>query len=245
MPPPPPRTLLPLGLPIPTRPFHGRGESGVSAPWGICLPRTIPPRGVPIPKRPLHGQGDMGVSHTYYTPMGHRYTYAALSWPGALGCIRCLGAMYHAYHTAMQRNSALSAAKGLWLALPLPRKAYLFPHNLSMAWGTRVHLLLGAYVSPLPYRHGPFLAPLDPVGTRMRVWCVYVIEDMHPIGTSTPFMIQWVFMCPEISRFWNCDSFDRCCVMWGVVPWDRRDHHYAGVWRSPEHFAFTFTHRTL
>ena len=44
---------------------------------------------------------------------------------------------------------------------------------------------------------------------------------MHRTGTSTPCMIQWLFMCPEISRFRDCDCFDRCCVMWGEVPWDR------------------------
>ena len=154
-----PHTLLPLGLPIPTRPFHGRGDSGVSTPWGICLPYTIPPRGVPIPKRPWHGQRDLGVSHTYHTPMGYRYTEAALSWSGALGCIRCLGAVYHAYHTAMRRDSAVSAAKGLCLPLPHSNEAYLSPHNPSMAGGTGVHALLRAYYSTLPYSHGPFLAP--------------------------------------------------------------------------------------
>ena len=45
-------------------------------------------------------------------------------------------------------------------------------------------------------------------GTRMRVWCVRVIEDMLRTGTSTPCMIQWLSMCPEISRFRNWDCFD-------------------------------------
>ena len=128
-----PRTLLPLGLPIPTRPFHSRGDSGVSAPWGICLPRTIPPRGVPIPKRPWHGRGDLSVSHTHHTPMGHRYTYTALPSPGGPGCFRCLGAMYHAYHTAMRRDSSVCVAQGLCLPLPHSHEAYLSPHNPSMA----------------------------------------------------------------------------------------------------------------
>ena len=51
-----------LGAPIPTRPFHGRGDSAVSAAQGLCLTHTIPQLGVPIPTRPYHGRGDSDVS---------------------------------------------------------------------------------------------------------------------------------------------------------------------------------------
>ena len=46
-----PRTLLPLGLCIPTRPFHGRGHSDVFAPLGLWATCSITPRDIPIPTR--------------------------------------------------------------------------------------------------------------------------------------------------------------------------------------------------
>ena len=94
-------TIHPWDIAIPTRPFHGRGHSGVSGAWGLCITRTIPPCGGT--RLYLLLRGCASRSHT---PTRRTYFHTTLPWPG---------------------HSGASAAWGLCLTRTIPPQTVLGP----------------------------------------------------------------------------------------------------------------------